>query len=175
MIIEKMAFNLSPIEEQSLEDIKNLCLRHFASNLKYVITSKDEKIRKLWNESSTLNYKVFQDLFSSSIKYNSKNIVFEETLTSNSNNVFWNVKEYCMSMYNLEYVEPTDNTSGYFRYRKNRNNDEDQCCCNESFSEKSEEALRNFYYAFGVGEFPYIEIEIIRLGNKDHYFYAITR
>ena len=39
----------------------------------------------------------------------------------------------------------------------------------------AEENIRNFYNAFGRGEFPFLTIIIIRLGNKDHYFYTIHR
>ena len=128
--------------------------------------------------SKAIGYKHFQDFFGNKIKYNSKSIVFEETFTSNPDKM-WNVRQFCMDYYNLEYVEETQEHSGYFRYKSNtREVRNDDCCCAEWVGDLREEAdnkLRDFYYVFGVGEFPFITITIIRLGNKEHYFYTIHR
>lgn len=188
MLIENVVFNFYEVGEKSLADIKNECLSHFASRLKDCLTSDNEKIRKFWVDrgldnspdtpfkGSIANYKIFQNLYGSSIKYNSKSIVFEETITHNPDNI-WNVKQYCMDMYNLEYIEKTEDHSGYYRYKpSNCVKAYDKCECSVgSERDDAQEALRHFYSAFGVGEFPFLTIKIIRLGNKDHYFYTIHR
>jgi hypothetical protein len=32
-----------------------------------------------------------------------------------------------------------------------------------------------FMELFGVGEFPFLHLNIVRIGNHDYYFYTITR
>lgn len=187
MLIEEVVFNFQEVGEKSFEDVKFVCLSNFASRLKEALTSNDPKIRNFWRDTSTTNdgrvvegslanYSIFKSLFGSKIKYNSKSIVLETTITSNPNNP-WNVVNTCRDMYGLEYVEPSENQSGYFRYRKDSLTLVGASCC-ESSSEKrpdAEERLRNFYTAFTKGEFPFITVTIIRLGNKDHFFYTIHR
>lgn len=181
MLIENTVFNFHEVGEKSFEEIKNECLVHFASNLREALTTKDERIRKFWLDSSIANYKVFSDYFGSKIKYNSKSIVFEETLHNDLNNP-WSLRSTCMDVYGLEYVEGNNETSDYYRYRKGNPISTctcDSCCCefvgDKREPEIAEEAVRNFYKSFGVGEFPFMTIIMIRLGNKDHYFYTIHR
>lgn len=188
MLIEAQVFNFHEVGEKSFEEIKNECLVSFATNLKIALTSKDESIRKFWIESSksfdgkesrgsVANYKNFHDFFSSMIKYNSKSIVFEETLYNGISKP-WSVQQACMDVYGLEYIEGTESTSSYYRYRKDGLHLTSPTCCTEFVGDKcddSEERLRHFYTAFGAGEFPFITVTIIRIGNKDHYFYTIHR
>lgn len=188
MLIEKPVFNFHEVGEKNFEEIKNECLVSFAVDLRIALTSTDEHIRKFWidtserydgkcKEGSVANYKNFQDFFGSKIKYNSKSIVFEETLYNGLHKP-WSPQQTCMDVYGLEYVEPTEETSGYYRYRKNGPTLTCNTCCMEAVGDKREdheERVRHFYEAFGLGEFPFITITIIRLGNKDHYFYDIHR
>ena len=178
MLIEQNVFGFYEVGEKSFMDIKNYCLSSFARDLKEALTSSNEKIRMFWvEEGSTANYKIFRDYFGSKIKYNSKNIVFEETITNNPESP-WSVRQVCMDTYGLEYIPETVDHSAYFRYRKDelRRSYGDACECyvGEPLPD-AEEKLRNFYEAFGKGEFPFITITIIRLGNKDHFFYTIHR
>ena len=191
MLIEQTVFNFHEVGEKSFEEIKNECLVSFAVDLKIALTSSDPHIRNFWcdthtcndgqtREGSVANYKIFQDEFGTKIKYNSKSIVFEETL-HNGIDKPWSLQQTCMDVYGLEYIEGTDTTSPYYRYRKDGAKLTcDTCCCeyvgeNENHSKESEERLRHFYTAFSAGEFPFMTITIIRLGNKDHYFYRIHR
>lgn len=191
MLIENVVFNFHEVGEKSFEEIKNECLVSFAVDLKIALTSGDEHIRTFWSdkhlcydgqtrEGDLINYKNFQDFFGSKIKYNSKNIVFEETLYNYPDGP-WSPRRTCMEVYGLEYIEPTNETSGYYRYRKDGlKRTCDTCCCEyvgelEDVTRESEERLRHFDVAFSMGEFPFITITIIRLGNKDHYFYTIHR
>lgn len=85
-----------------------------------------------------------------------------------------------MDIFNLEYVEATDEHSDYYRFRKNPTHFCEGCECEGFVGERlpeaqAEENIRNFYSTFGKGEFPFLTITIIRLGNKDHYFYTIHR
>ena len=54
-----------------------------------------------------------------------------------------------MNLYNLEYVEKTDEHSEYYRYKKDKNYFSENCKCSEFVSEKlendvAEENIRNF-------------------------------
>lgn len=193
MLIEQVVFNFHEVGEKSFEEIKNECLVSFAVDLKIALTSSDEHIRNFWadshvcndgqtREGSIANYKVFQDNFGSKIKYNSKSIVFEETLYNYPEGP-WSPKRTCMDVYGLEYVEPKNETSGYYSYRKDELKMTCDTCCTEYVGKpvdpekvkEAKERLRHFDTAFSAGEFPFITITMIRLGNKDHYFYTIHR
>lgn len=189
MLIDAQVYGFREVNDQSFEDVKITCLAHFASNLREALTSKQERIRKWWVNSATsydgkrtdkgsvANYKIFADLFSTHIKYNSKSIVFEETIT-NDPNAFYSVKGHCASFFGLEYIPATDEHSAYYRYRKDgirqRCDNVCECFVGEKLPDE-EERLRHFDEAFGKGEFPFLTITIIRLGNKDHYFYTVHR
>lgn len=188
MLIDKVVFNFHEVGEKSLEEIKAECLASFATDLKIALTSSQEHIRKFWldkfvradgteTKGSIANYKIFQDLFGAKIKYNSKSIVFEETLYNHPDGP-WSPKRTCMEVYGLEFVPESENCSSFYRYREDGLTRKCDTCCTEFVGDKmedSKERLRHFYTAFGVGEFPFITITVIRLGNKDHYFYSIHR
>lgn len=176
MLIEAIVFNFREVGEKSALDIKNECLCHFAYDLKELLEA--DKGDCTWG---TWNYKYFQDRFGSKIKYNSKSIVYEETLY---NNEPWSVKDTCRACYGLEWVEETERCSGYYRFPDHtvpKMVHPEVCCervCPTDREFKSEIADKNickFDEYFGRGEFPYITITMVRLGNKDHYFYTIHR
>ena len=174
MLIEAQVFNFREVGEKSLLDIKNECLVDFAYKLKELLEAdKGERHWGVWN------YKYFQDCFSSKIKYNTKSIVFEETIY---NQEPWSVKDTCMRAYGLEWVEGTEECSGYYRYpRYELPKLTHPEVCTQYVTEKEEktdiqlENVRKFNEFFGLGEFPFIKITLIRLGNKEHYFYTIHR
>ena len=175
MLIEAVAFNLREVGEKSIADIKNECLCNFAYDLKEVLEADEGN--STWG---TWNYKYFQDRFGSKIKFNSKNIVYEEML---SNREPWSVKDTCRACYGLEYVEGTENTSSYYRYPNHTvpKMIHPEVCCervrdkDEAKSELQLENVRRFSEYFGLGEFPFITITLLRLGNVDHFFYRIHR
>lgn len=191
MLIENVVFNFHEVGEKSFEEIKNECLVSFAVDLKIALTSSEEHLRMFWcdthtrndgqtGEGSLANYKVFQDEFGTTIKYNSKSVVFEETLHNGMGRP-WSLQQTCMDVYGLEYVEGTGTTSPYYRYKRDGVTKTCDTCCmeavngNENYTKESEERLRHFFTAFSTGEFPFMTITILRLGNKDHYFYRIHR
>ena len=174
MLIEAVAFNLKEVGEKSIADIKNECLCNFAYDLKEVLEADEGN--STWG---TWNYKYFQDRFGSKIKFNSKNIVYEETLY---NHEPWSVKDTCRACYGLEYVEDTENTSSYYRYPSHTvpKMVHPEACCERVTSKEAKtdlqlENVRRFDEFFGRGEFPFITITLLRLGNVDHYFYRIHR
>ena len=176
MLIEAIVFNFREVGEKSVMDIKNECLCSFAYDLKGLLEEEDGN--RTWG---VWNYKYFQDNYGSKIKYNSKNIVYEETLY---NNEPWSVKDTCRACYGLEWVEGSENQSGYYRYPSYpvpKRVHPEVCeqhihpTCREQKPEVVEENIRHFNEFFGKGEFPFITITMIRLGNKEHYFYTIHR
>lgn len=176
MLIEEVVFNFSEVGEKSVMDIKDECLCHFAYDLKHLLEADDGN--RTWG---TWNYKFFQDTYGSKIKYNSKNIVYEETLSIHEP---YDVKDTCRECYGLEWVEGTENQRGYYRYpnytlpKRTHPNVCTECVrpeCREFISEVADENIRRFNEFFGLGEFPYVTITMVRFGNKDHYFYRIHR
>ena len=174
MLIEQRVFNFNVVDDRSFTDIKNECLIDFAYKLKDLLYSDTERIWGTWN------YKTFQDNFSTNIKYNTKSIVFEETVT-NSNTSAWSVKEACMSCYGLELVPESKEHGSYYRYPEHDTavlvhpNVCTACVKDKCQDEVSSKNLTHFDEYFGKVEFPFITITVIILGNKDHYFYTIHR
>lgn len=172
MLIEQRVFNFNVVDDRSFMDIKNECLIDFAYKLKDLLQSDEERHWGVWN------YKTFQDNFSTNIKYNTKSIVFEETVY---NREPWGVKETCQSCYGLEFVPETEEHSSYYKVHEQdiavltHPNVCTACVKDKCQDEVSSKNLIYFDEYFGKGEFPYITITVIRLGNKDHYFYTIHR
>ena len=175
MLIEAVVFNFREVGEKSVLDIKNECLCHFAYDLKHLLEADDGNCT--WG---TWNYKYYQDTYGTKIKYNSKSIVYEETLY---NNEPWSVKDTCRACYGLVYEEK-ENGSGCYRFpdQPAPKMVHPEVCTecvhpmNREFkSEIAEENIRKFDEYFGKGEFPYITITMVRFGNKEHYFYTIHR
>ena len=169
------------VEDHALCDIKNLCLEHFAERLEEVLTSGNSKFRQFWvDKGSTANYKFFQDWFGSKITYNTKNIVFEETITNNESQI-WSVRDFCADYFNLMLAPQAGDEDNYYQFREESASGNRNCCHGESYvgsrrpKSEADKAILNFYKSFGVGEFPYLVITVLRIGNKDHFFYRITR
>ena len=182
MLIEAVAFNLREVGEKSIMDIKNECLCSFAYDLKRYIAEMVKEAQKDGNNYGwgTWMYKAFQDTYGSKISYNSKNIVYEETIY-NDPKAAWSVKRACEDAYGLRWVKETEESSGYYIKDKSAPRLISQnCCCEEavgteSVQEDYEKLLTRFHEFFGLGEFPFMTITLLRLGNVDHFFYKIHR
>ena len=187
MLLDNCVFNMNEVGDKTMQEIKSECLADFAYHLQSLIWSEED-----WSfcEACTTNkadssspvfstlahYKSFQDAFGTPIKYNSKNIVFEETISNDRQNSY-GVQSTCAAHYGLSKgaKEPYYSYTGEKLRCATRYPDVGCECCAEENSENKKEALRNFHLFFGVGEFPYITICVIRVGNIDHYFYRIHR
>ena len=187
MIIENKVFNMREVGDKSIQEIKSECLADFAYNLQSLIWSEENWS---YDEHCTVNiadsksptfstlahYKTYEDTYGTIIKYNSKNIVYEELISNNKVNCD-GVQTTCAKHYGLArgteeecYSYITEQLRCHSRYPNVG------CECSaEEVSVNKKEALRNFHLFFGRGEFPYINIHVIRVGNVDHYFYTITR
>ena len=187
MLLEQAVLGFREVGENSLEEIKNTCLVDFAYKLKSLIV---EVCYQAEREKQDIGYgiymyKVFNDKYSSNIKYNTKSIIFEETINNNKDQA-WSVRGCCEDVYDLQWNPDTEEHSGFYTLRHSGIHQTDKNCCERAVNENemleygktrewTDRLLTNFYEFFGRGEFPFITITIIRLGNKEHYFYRIHR
>ena len=170
MLIETEALNLQEVGEKSLDAIKLSCLQHFAHCLRECILESNRS-----NLSETYNYTKFKNLYAEDIKYNSKNVIFESVIYNNGR---YSVQDTCADLFMLRRIEAQDTSNTYFyEFWRNSKDDEEKDCCEAECCSKAVDLNRllNFHKFFGVGEFPYITITVIRIGNVDHYFYRIHR
>lgn len=178
---------MQEVGDKTIQDIKSECLADFAYNLQSLIWSNETwsfnsnyGVNRTCDSSSPIfstiaHYKTYENSFGHSIKYNSKNIVFEE-LISNDKSKSRGVQGTCADMYGL--TKDQDGTYSYTKVRltcATRYPNVGCECSPEEVSAAKSDALRDFHLFFGAGEFPFINIHVIRIGNVDHYFYTITR
>ena len=126
MIISNCVFNMNEVGDKSIQAIKSECLADFAYNLQSLIWSQET-----WSFNSELgvnktcdsetpifstlaHYKTYEDAYGNPIKYNSKNIVYEEFI-SNDNSKRRGVKGTCADIYGL--AEEKDGTYYYTNTR----------------------------------------------------------
>ena len=169
MLIENTALNLQEVGDKSITQVKRECLNHFAFYLREFILSRPEPLK-----TGTINYQLFADYCGSKIKYNSKNIVFEETLYNSSQ---FSPQQSCKDYYRLKRVDSctTPNSTYWYEFEPEPKYLEDGCCAEAAECSVPKNRLLEFHKFFGVGEFPYVHITVLRIGNIDHYFYSITR
>ena len=168
MLIDTQALNLQEVGEKSLDEIKRDCLAHFAHCLRELILDSFEE-----NLCSTSNYRRLNNEFAEEIKYNSKNTVFESTIYNHER---FSVQDTCADMFLLKRIEAPDTSNNYsYEFWRNPFEQKEECEAECASKERNIKRLLKFHQFFGIGEFPYLTIKVIRIGNIDHYFYTAHR
>lgn len=168
MFVEnERVFNFNPVKNMTLEEIKDDCFNHFTTNLKMYVMQPGDPHPKI-TTNGIHQYNHFKNEFGKNVSYNSKNREFYQLYTDLKehvkNNLYHEVKcaegqkvepagaHYMLSQNDKTFiriiVKPEDTTIFY---------------------------LNDFMELFGAGEFPFMGISIVRIGNHDYYFYTISR
>lgn len=170
LVTERVLFR-GVVGDLTIDEMKELCSRKFADCL------KQELLETEHHKQGLQNYSYFEQEYAKQISYNSKNISYDET--------FYDLRDFCGYYYGLkpeirtlggsdektvEYLVFNIPTEEEFHKAHERNN------TNPSTEEyKNLQKLESYYKFFGQGEFPYLKLTIIRIGNQDYYFGKLIR
>lgn len=166
MFVEnERVFNFSPVGNKTLEEIKEECFYNFLFNLEdYVLQPKElhPKSRK----HSLEQYVRFNNKYSKTISYNSKNRQFYNLYTDLIDFVKSQITSEG-SKKNVHLYDDNTKTLREFKIEPGERNCQDLDIIDFYVSD--------FTNLFSRGEFPFMGISIVRVGNYDYYFYTITR
>lgn len=171
MLVTRKALCMGEVQDWTISKIKEHLFRVFACNLKQELLETDH------HKQGLQNYSYFEAEYGKSITYNNKNISYEE--------IFTDLKEFCGRYFELKpktvydggtnevtrertiFELPTEEEY-YSKYGK------DNCVPTEGEYEQLQKFV-DYSAFFGRGEFPYMRITIIRIGNQDYYFGSLVR
>lgn len=153
MIKSERVHCFTPLYKETIDDIIDKCLADFKNKVFKIMKEYEHKMNDL--PMSTHMYDLF-NVKGRLISYNSKNIEYEELKTD--------VKEkflYCTD----EMQNNIDEQD--FKYWLNEEYISDKIAQSSSYT--------NLDALFGGGEFPYMNIKIVRIGNQKYSFYNLVR
>ena len=171
MLITEKVLCMRAVGDLTIAEMKEQCFRQFANYL------KQELLETEHHKQGLQNYSYFEAEYAKQISYNNKNISYEE--------VFYDLREFCGYYYGLkpeirtlggsdektvEYLVFNIPTEEEFHKAHERNNTDPST---EEY--KNLQKLESYYKFFGQGEFPYLKLTILRIGNQDYYFAKLIR
>lgn len=166
MIQQRTVHCFTELKNESIDRIKDSCVDDFMMKILKLVKQSQEK--------GISNYNVFNQ-FGRNISFNNKNIEYRESFTDikdicnlRIDTVF---KDTCVGL--TKEIEEYENIVKWlksdFEFSFSVYNEDEDC------TEIAVRKTSNLNGLFGVGEFPFIVITIVRIGNKKYYFYEITR
>ena len=181
MLVETNVLFMDELGDLTLSKVKENCYAYFAANLKHELLSKSQ----MENTMGLFNYDEFVKTYGKKIQYNNKNITYTET--------FYDLKDYCGRFYNLQQEYELVNVGLEYKPSDGKAYKKWVCPNREEYEEKVKKAFNqkgictdvneyaemqvcsHFTDYFGKGEFPFMTITLLRLGNQDYYFAQIVR
>ena len=161
MILSEYAHCFEPVGNSSIDMIKTRCIDNF---FKYIVWFVGNRIDG--NNTSIQNYDIFDGLYGTRITYNNKNIQFVSEI-QNVHQDFENfvkksvsVKEVVQKSEQPVIIEEKENIA-FSRLMEN--------------VEKDGKTYKRYDCLFGAGEFPFLILKIARIGNKDYFWYVLSR
>ena len=175
MLITEAALYMGQVGDLSLDEIKTICFTQFAENL------RDELLENYPNphKMGLQNYGYFNKQYGKKIQYNNKNITYKE--------MFSDLKDFCGQFFGLiqkDFKNPPTCVGAFSTWEvptkeeydtKVKKRWEETGMYTDSSEYENIKLCGNFSEFFGKGEFPFMYITMIRLGNQDYYFATIER
>lgn len=181
MFVEnERVFNFRPVGNRTLEEIKEECFNNFLYKLKNYVMQPGNPHPKIITRGLH-QYNHFENEFGENISYNTKNREFYKLYTDLKDFVKDNMYPERVCKEDQE-VEPqgthyilSQNGKEFIKIKVDLedNPDESSFVCNGIPSTTF--YMDDFIDLFSRGEFPFMGISIVRIGNHDYYFYTITR
>ena len=174
MLKQESVLLFDEVDNLTLSQIRHICFSHFAVRLEQELLEKTNTPDKY----GTGMYKQFYDLYGKQITYNTKNISFEQLITTKDS---CNLYEFCGNYFGLQPEIRCDGASNGRTTQRTiftipeKPHKQEQCEQPVCSQQKDYKTLVNFSKFFGVGEFPFMSIRIVRIGNQDYFMYTISR
>ena len=161
MILSEYAHCFEPVGNSSIDMIKTRCIDNF---LKYIIHFVGNRIDG--ENTSIQNYDIFDGLYGEKITYNNKNIQF----VSDIQNVHQELERFVKkSISDRESIQPSPRLVSF--------EEKEEIAFSRLMEnvEKDGKTYKRYDCLFGAGEFPFLILKIARIGNKDYFWYVLSR
>ena len=175
MLVTEHVLYMGEVRDLTLEQIKRNCFTQFAINLKRELLENKPYPHK----SGLQNYEFFNKEYGKKIQYNNKNITYKE--------MFSDLKDFCGQFFGLiqkDFKNPPTCVGAFSTWEVPTKEEydtkvkkiwEETGMYTDSSEYENIKLCGNFTEFFGKGEFPFMEITLLRLGNQDYYFAQIVR
>lgn len=168
MLITEEAHCFNELRKLSIEQAQMECVEDFYNNLRRFAGKELD-----YGKRSLENYNRFDCFCGKHISYNNKNVQFVALILREQSTELiyrWlenNKKEASYDSNNVMSIDEELIEKGTKRL-----------CESIELSHSTtdvKQKLPRYQVIFGIGEFPYLNFKIARIGNKEYFWYTITR
>ena len=168
MLMTEEAHYFNELRKLSIEQAQMECVEDFYNNLRRFVGKELD-----YDERSLANYNRFDCFCGKRISYNNKNVQFVALISrEQSTELIYrrlenNKKEDSCDSNNVMSIDEKLTEKGVKRL----------CESIELSHPKTDvkQKLPRYQVIFGIGEFPYLNFKIARIGNKEYFWYTLTR
>lgn len=169
MLQEKVVHNFSELQDKSIDDVIEQCKAHFFAKCLELVDIYRKHTEDLF---SLKTYRIFNSTFGKKILYQDKSIEYE-SLETNIQEGFDNFLKRFSNCCEGACV-PTVQEENARAILLQEIPQKDTLTLDETVID-IENSYPRWTELFGLGEFPFLNITITRIGNKRYYFYTICR
>ena len=162
MIYKTYAHCFQQVQQKTLEEIKEICMRDFYEKLQFQFITENESQHKC----DISRYEMFKN-FAKHLTLNIDNIIFQQSLEIGY------LKSFCTeTTKQLQLTMAQDN--GIVNMFCN-NHKIKKTISSQQFTQRKIQFCKNIGKTFGAGQFPIMTIHIIKIGNFEYFYYTIIR
>ena len=168
MLISEEAHCFTELGKKSIEQAQMECFEDFYDNLRRFTGKKLD-----YNECSIENYNRFDSFCGKQIHYNNKNVQFTTLIPREQSTEL--VYTFCEN-FKKESSSEAPRVKSIDEELKEKGTER---LCEDvewaSYIDKAKPILPRYEIIFGAGEFPFLNFKIVRIGNKEYFWYTLTR
>jgi len=171
MLVSENAHCFMELRKYSIEEAQEACYEDFVKNLElFAGKNVDEGICNI------SNYERFDNFCGKLIHYNNKNLQFKELISREMSteryfNYMDRLKKSDQSSDDIPRIISMEETTKIEGETRLLEDVEVPTYINKDFKA----IYPRYRIIFGVGEFPFLNFKIARIGNKEYFWYTITR
>ena len=168
MLMTEEAHCFNELRKLSIEQAQMECVEDFYNNLRRFAGKELD-----YDERSLENYNRFDGFCGKRISYNNKNVQFVALIAREQSTDLiyrWLENDKKEDSYNSNNVMSIDEELMEKGVKR--------LCESIELSNPITDAKQNlprYRVIFGVGEFPFLNFKIARIGNKEYFWYTLTR
>lgn len=166
--MSEYAHKFSELGKKSIEQAQMECFEDFYDNLRRFVGKKLD-----YDECSIENYNRFDFFCGNLIHYNNKNIQITSLIPRE-----FSTELVYTSCENFKKESSSEEPLVKSIDEELKEKGTERLCEDvkwSSYVDKVKQTLPRYEVIFGAGEFPFLNFKIARIGNKDYFWYTLTR
>ena len=169
MLMTEEAHCFNELRKLSIEQAQMECVEDFYHNLRRFAGKELD-----YNECSLENYNRFDCFCGKHISYNNKNMQFVALIPrEQSTELIYRWLENCKK------EDSSDSNIRVMSMDEELMEKGIERLCEDvewsNYATKAKQELPRYQVIFGAGEFPFLNFKIARIGNKEYFWYTLTR